>query len=156
MSVLRLTGNDVIKINERLISDLPHAEVGKVDFPTDIVTMKTGKNGNAIVAGNASGKQSTFELRVLRGSADDKYLNNLLAVQEQGFSRDGAPDFVALTGTLVKMIGDGAGKVISDKYLFAFGVFKKLVPAVSNVEGDVEQGIAMYIIEFASATRVIG
>ena len=147
---MRLVGNDTITINDRLIVDLPHGEVGKVSFPNDLVTVKTGKNGNAIYASNASGSQATFELKVLRGSADDAYLNEQIATYQNDPTK-----FNLMNATLVKMIGDGAGEVTSDTYILTGGVFTKMVEGVSNVEGDVEQAVSQYTMQFAMAPRAI-
>jgi len=150
MSVFRLTGADTIKINERLLTDFPSGDICKVTFATDIVTVKTGKNGNAIYAGNVAGNQATMELRVLRGSDDDKFMNSLLS----GY-RNSPTSFSLMTGELVKQIGDGQGNVTNDTYLLTGGAFTKLVEGVSNVEGEIEQAVSLYTMQFASAPRAI-
>ena len=150
MGVFKLTGNDVIKINERLFTDLPSGEVCKVSFSTDIVTVKTGKNGNAIFASNESGNQATMELRVLRGSSDDKWLNSLLLSYKNDPTK-----FVLMSAELIKRMGDGQGNVSNDTYILQGGAFTKLVEGVSNVEGDIEQAVSKYTMMFAIAPRAI-
>lgn len=150
MSVFRLSGQDTIKINSRLLTDFPDGDVCKVTYSTDIVTVKTGKNGNAIFASNESGQQATMELRVLRGSDDDKFLNSLISDY-----RNAPTKFVLMTGELIKQIGDGAGNLVADTYILSGGVFTKLVEGVSNVEGDVQQSVSMYTMQFASSPRAI-
>lgn len=150
MSVLRLTGADTITINGRLITDLPHAEVAKLTYPSDICVVKTGKNGNAIYAKNETGNQATLELKVLRGGVDDKILNSQMSLYNTN-----SAGYVLMNGELVKVFGDGAGNLTKDTYVLTGGVITKRVEAVSNVEGDVEQAIATYTMQFAIAPRSI-
>ena len=158
MAVFRLTGQDTIKISGRLMSDFPSGDVCKVTFATDIVTVKTGKNGNAIFASNETGNQATVELRVLRGSDDDKFLNSLLSAYRNAPTR-----FVLMSGELIKNIGTGVAageggteaQVVADTYILSGGVFTKLVEGVSNVEGDIEQAVSLYTMMYAYAPRAI-
>lgn len=150
MSVLRLTGADSITINGRLITDLPHAEVAKLTYAADLVTVKTGKNGNAIFAKNETGNQATLELKLLRGGVDDKTLNQQIALYNTNSAA-----YVLLNGELTKVLGDGLGNLTSDTYILTGGVITKRIEAVVNVEGDVEQAIALYTMQFALAPRSI-
>lgn len=158
MAVFRLTGQDTIKISGRLLTDFPSGDNCKVTFATDIVTVKTGKNGNAIYASNESGNQATVELRVLRGSDDDKFLNSLLSSYRNNPTR-----FVLMSGELIKNIGTGVAtrkggdeaSVTEDTYVLTGGVFTKLVEGVSNVEGEIEQAVSMYTMMFAIAPRAL-
>jgi hypothetical protein len=158
MAVYRLTGQDTIKISGRLMSDFSSGDVCKVTFATDIVTVKTGKNGNAIFAGNETGNQATVELRVLRGSDDDKFLNSLLSSYRNSPTR-----FILMSGELIKNMGTGKSaseggqeaQVVADTYILSGGVFTKLVEGVSNVEGDIEQAVSLYTMMFAYAPRAI-
>ena len=150
MATMRLVGNDTIILDGRTFADFGSGEIGKISFSTDIATVKTGKNGNAVFASNESGNQATLELRLLRGSSDDKTLNTKL----QSYKSDSVL-FVLMTGSLVKRVGDGAGKVTNDTYILSGGVFTKNVEVVSNVEGDVEQALSVYTMQFAVAPRAI-
>jgi len=150
MGTVTLTGNDTILLNRRVISDLADADAATLGFPNEIASIKTGKNGNSIFALNESGKQCKVVLRVIRGSADDKYFNALLAQQQANFVAT-----VLLSGEFIKKIGDGKGNVIKDTYIMSGGVFTKQVDAKSNAEGDVEQGISIYNIDFSNAPRAI-
>lgn len=150
MNSVALSGNDTITINNHVFNDLADGNVVELDFPTDIASVKTGKNGNSIYGLNESGKQADVKIRVLRGSADDKFLNNLLSQQQANFAGT-----VLLSGTFIKKIGDGQGNVTSDTYIMGGGVFMKQIPGKSNVEGDTEQSVAMYTMKFSNAPRVL-
>ena len=150
MSTVALSGADTIKINNRIMADLADGDCVVLTFPNDRVQVKTGKNGNSIYGLNESGKQSEVVMRVVRGSADDKYLNSVLAQQNNNFS-----GFVLMIGEFTKRVGDGSGAVASDTYIMSGGVFSKQVGAKSNVEGDIEQSVSIYTLKFSNSPRVI-
>lgn len=151
MSTVSMTGADTIKINNRILADLADGDCIALDYPNDVASVKTGKNGNSIYALNESGKQSEVTIRVVRGSADDKFLLNLLAAQQNNFA-----GFILMLGEFTKRIGDGQGNVAGDTYIMSGGIFSKQIPGKSNVEGDSEQSISIYTLKFANAPRVIG
>jgi hypothetical protein len=150
MAKLSLTGSDTVVINNQLLSDFADGNVVEMEYPNDIANVKVGKNGNAIFGFNASGVMSEGKLRIIRGGNDDKFLNNLLIQQNNNFAGT-----ILLAGTFIKKLGDGAGNITSDTYILSGGIFQKVVPAKSNVEGDTEQSVALYTFKFASAIRVI-
>jgi hypothetical protein len=150
MSTLALSGNDTVNINNRIFSDLADGNCVELTFPNDIANVKTGKNGNSIYGLNETGKQCEVKLRVIRGSSDDKFLNNLLAQQQQNFAQT-----VLMIGQFIKKLGDGAGNVTSDTYIMSGGIFTKIPEAKTNVEGEPEQSVAMYTLKFSNAPRVI-
>ena len=150
MSTVALTGSDTVMINNQLITDLADGNCVELTFPNDIAQVKTGKNGNAIYGLNESGKQCEMKLRVIRGSNDDKLLNNLLANQANNFA-----GFPLMIGQFVKQVGDGAGNIAADTYITSGGIFTKRIEAKSNVEGDTEQSVAIYTIKWSNAPRVI-
>lgn len=150
MATVAMSGSDTIKLNNRLLSDLADGDCVALTFPNDIAQVKTGKNGNSIYGLNETGKQCELVMRVVRGSADDKFLNNLMSVQQNGFAA-----FPLMVGEFVKRIGDGAGNVANDTYITSGGVFTKMIEAKSNVEGDTEQSVCIYHLKFSNAPRVI-
>lgn len=150
MSTIALSGSDSATINNRILSDFADGNCIELTFPNDIAQVKTGKNGNSIYGLNESGKQCELKLRIIRGSNDDKFLNNLLANQQNNFA-----GFPLMIGQFVKQVGDGKGNVTSDTYIVSGGVFTKQIEAKSNVEGDTEQSIAMYTMKFSNSPRVI-
>lgn len=150
MSTVALSGSDTIIINNRPLADLADQNCVELTFPNEIASVKTGKNGNSIYGLNETGKQSEVKVRVIRGSADDKFLNNLLAQQQANFA-----GFVLMIGQFIKKIGDGAGNIASDTYIMSGGVFTKQVEAKMNVEGESEQSVCIYTIKFSNNPRVI-
>lgn len=150
MSAVALSGSDTINVNNQVLTDLADGNAVELTFPNDIANVKTGKNGNSIYGLNESGKQAEAKIRVLRGSSDDKFLNNLLSQQQANFAGT-----VLLIGQFIKKIGDGLGNITSDTYIMSGGVFTKQIEGKMNVEGDTEQSIAIYTIKFSNAPRVL-
>lgn len=150
MSAVALSGQDTIIINNYIFVGLADQNYVDLTYPNDIMNVKTGKNGNSIFGFNESGKQCEVKIRVLRGSADDKFLLNLLSQQQQN-----AAGFVLLQGQFIKKIGDGNGKITSDTYIMSGGVFTKQIEGKSNAEGETEQSLAMYTLKFTNAPRVL-
>lgn len=151
MSTVAMSGSDTIIINNRILNDLAVGTVAELTYPSELASVKTGKNGNSIYGLNESGRQAELKLAVIRASSDDKFLNGLLAQQKQNFA-----GFTLVNGQLVKSIGDGQGNVTSDTYILGGGVFTKTPEAKSNVEGEAEQSIVHWTIRFSNAPRTIG
>lgn len=148
-----LTGKDTQQIGSRglalrVLADLADGDAGNLDFPNNLVEVKTGKNGNTIYAFNATGKVCTYTARVLRGSADDKYFN----AQMNLYLKDPAA-YVLLDGEFIKRAGDGQGNVVSDVYRVSGGIPQKMPNAKENVEGDTEQAVTVWQIAFANTER---
>lgn len=150
MSTIALSGSDTISLNNHVFSDLADGNCVELTFPNDIANVKTGKNGNSIYGLNESGKQCEVKIRVIRGSNDDKFLNNLLAQQQNNFAGT-----ILMIGQFIKKLGDGLGNITSDTYIMSGGVFVKQVEAKTNVEGETEQSVAMYAVKFSNAPRAI-
>jgi hypothetical protein len=151
MSTTSLTGKDTIKVNGRILNDFADGDVAKITFPNNLVEVKTGKNGNSIYAYNYTGRQAELELRILRGSSDDKFLNNLL----QLFNNDPAA-FALLTGEFTKNVGDGVGGVTGITYILSGGAFRKQVDVGENADGGTDQAVAIYQMIFSNAPSAIG
>lgn len=146
-----LTGSDVTKINNRLLTDLADGDAVTLTFPNDISNIKTGKEGNAIFAKNETGNQAEVVIRVLRGSADDRYLNNELNALKNDFS-----GYVLLNAEFIKKVGDGQGNITHDTYLCTRGMPAKQVEAKTSSEGDTEQSVSVYTLRFAYCERTLG
>lgn len=150
MGTVALTGSDTISINNRIFADLADGNCVELTFPNDIASVKTGKNGNSLYGLNESGRQSEVKIRVIRGSADDKFLNSLLAQQQANFA-----GFPLMLGEFIKKLGDGLGNITNDTYIMSGGVFSKQVEAKMNVEGESEQSVSIYTLKFSNTPRVI-
>ena len=150
MSTTALSGSDVVNINNRVFADLADGDFANLTFPNEIANVKTGKNGNSIYSFNATGEQCDFVLRLIRGSADDKFMNNLLAQQQANFA-----GFILMIGQFIKKIGDGQGNVQSDTYIMSGGIFVKKQEAKGNAEGDSEQSVVIYNLRFANSPRTL-
>lgn len=146
-----LTGSDTLKLNLRVLADVADGDFATLTFPNDLADLKTGKNGNSIYAFNETGRQVELVIRVIRGSADDKWLLNQLNVMKNDFA-----SFVLLNGEFIKRVGDGAGNITSDTYLLTGGIFSKNIETKSNAEGDTEQSVSVYTLRFANCDRTIG
>ena len=122
MSKVSLVGNEIINLNDNLISDLAEGTVATLTFDDDIASLATGKNGNTIYTLNESGKAATLTLRVLRGTENDIYLNSLMVLLETDL-----PSFPLIYGEIIKRIGDGQGVVKKDTYVLSGGIFTRKV-----------------------------
>jgi hypothetical protein len=145
-----LTGNDTLILAGMLITAFAEGDNWELNFEGKLAEAKTGKNGNSVYALNATGRKASVKLRLIRGSEDDKSLNSLLRAQELDM-----PSFVLLDATLIKRLGDGRGGVSSDVTNLSGGIFSKKVPTTSNVEGNTDQAIAVYELEFTNSPRAL-
>lgn len=150
MASVSLSGNDTVSINNRVFADFAEGNIVELTFPNEIANVKTGKNGNSIYGFNATGKQCELKIRLIRGSSDDKFLNNLLTQQQASFATT-----ILMDGQFIKKIGDGKGGVLSDTYVLGGGIFVKQVEGKSNVEGDSEQSVSIYSMKFSNSPRIL-
>lgn len=150
MAVVSMTGNDTVSINNRVLADFADATIATLTFDIDIATVKVGKNGNAIYALNENGRQSSVELRLVRGTPDDVFFNQLLISQNANFA-----GFALMIGQFVKFVGDGFGNITHDTYIMSGGIFIRNVDVQSNVEGDTNQSVSVYRMRFANIPRAI-
>jgi hypothetical protein len=148
MGSFSLTGADNLVLSNQPMVDVADGDWFTLTFPNTLAEVKTGKNGNSIFASNAMGQQAEATLRLLRGSANDLFLDALLQNQIQDFST-----FITLSGTFSKRIGDGQGNITPDQYVASGGIFTQEVDAKSNAEGDTEQSVSVYRMKFANVQR---
>ncbi len=148
MNVYALSGNDTIQITDLVLRDFGDGDVANLTFPNDLVAVKNGKNGNAVFNLTASGRQADLEIKVIRGSNDDRALQALLNTMLADF-----PSFELLDGYFVKRIGDGQGAVTFDTILLSAGVFTKIPEAKENTEGDTNTALTIYRMKFANTKR---
>jgi hypothetical protein len=150
MDGVSLTGNDTFILNERILSDLADGDTINIDVPNDIAAGKSGKNGNIIIAFNATGKTTNISLRVLTGSSDDKYINSLYS----SYVNDPA-SFPLVQGEYIKRAGDGSGNVSNIVYKLNKGYIAKMPVTKENVEGDTEQSVTVWNFNFHNTERLI-
>lgn len=143
MSDVSLTGLDTVQIDGRIFNDLADGTPFDIEFPEPYGMVKVGKNGNAVYAKNSMGILVDVTLRVLLGSSDDQYLLGRMAQWNADES-----SFVLLTSMFVKRVGDGQGNVQTKIYNMTGGYFKKGVSAKTVAEGDTEQSVAVYTMQF--------
>jgi hypothetical protein len=145
-----LTGKDTFIIDGFNIVDLADGDNSTLTHPNELMTVKSGKNGNTIYAYNQQGNLAETVLRVIRGSASDRFLNARMK------ALDFEPAaFVLMQGTFIKRVGNGFGFITSDTYILVGGAFFKQVDASSNSEGNVDQAVSVYSIRWGNAVRAI-
>lgn len=145
-----LTGNDVVVIDGRVFHGYADQDYVRLAFDNDISNLKVSKDGNTIFALNETGNIVKVTIRLLLGSADDVVLNSRFQQMKNDFS-----GFTLMEGSFTKRIGDGAGNVKNVIYTMAKGIFKKMVDAGSNAEGNTEQSVAVYELLFRNQSRAI-
>lgn len=150
MGAVALTGADTIQIDSRVLTDLADGDAVRLEFSDEIAVAKPGKNGNVIYAFNEMGRRVDCVVRVLLGSADDKYLNSRLQAMKNDFSQ-----FTLASGSFSKRVGNGSGVISTVVYQCSGGVFKRQVNAKTSSEGDTEQSVAEYTITYGNGDRSI-
>jgi len=146
-----LTGKDTITIGNRVLNDFADGDAVKITFPNDIVKIKTGKNQTTIFAKDETGNNCDVEMRLLRGSADDRYFKSQFA----SYKKDPAA-YQLFFGRAIKRLGDGLGSVVSDVIDLSAGVQVREVDYQDNSEGDTNQAVAIYHFKFAIGSSSIG
>jgi len=153
MGTFTVTSADTLTLKDRVFTDFADDDVTQITFPNDAVTMKTGKNRNTIYAKNETGNNANLVLRLVRGSADDQFMQAELAKMEQDFVSMGL-----FKGEFVKRIGngeEGANNVVRDVYTLLGGVIVRRVDGKENLSGDTSQAVSVYNMTFAQAQRII-
>lgn len=150
MPTVAITGKDTLVLNGHVFHDLADQDCGKIVYDEDVSKLKVGKDGNAVIGLNQQGRSGTLTIRVVLGSADDKYLNGLLAA----YLTDSA-GYVLDLGSLFKNVGDGQGNRNSVVYQMAGGVPKRNPEATINTEGDPAQSVAEWTWLISQISRAI-
>lgn len=145
-----LTGNDTTKLDNRIFTGQADGDSVMIDIPNNLVEATTGKGGNTIFSKNATGANATVTIRLLVGSADDKYMNSRLAEYQND-----ASSFVLFQGEFIKRVGDGQGNISNVIYTLSGGIIQKYPAAKDNQAGDNEQGVAVWQLFFPSIERKI-
>ena len=145
-----ITGDDTLIINGQKILTAADGGIFDLSRPNAMAEGRIGKNGNAIVAAKQTGFLADLNLRLLLGTVADKFLLELLNT-----FLNFPPGFSLLTGQFTKNLGDGAGNIQHVTYNLAGGYFLKDTPMTSHTEGNTDQAIAMYPIQWLYAKRAI-
>jgi hypothetical protein len=145
-----ISGKDAILFNGRSLADTADNDVIAITFPNNLVNSSMTKKDELIYAVNYGGKIVQVTIRVILGSADDKYLNKRLNA-----FLDNPPAYVQDTLNYVKNVGDGAGNLGKIEYNMSQGVPVKMVEAKENTAGDTEQAIAIYQFNFKLDARIL-
>lgn len=150
MPTYNLVSDGTLTLYDRVFNDFADDDISAITFPNDLVTVKTGKNGNTIYSKNEPGRNATAVLRLIRGSSDDQFMQTKLSLMKQ--------DFVATElafGEFAMRLGDGSGNIARDVYTLKGGVITRPVDGKENVSGDTAQGVSVYNLVFADAERSI-
>ena len=148
MAVYSLTGNDTFILDGFIIDEFADQSTITIEYGNAKVGHTTGKNGNTIFSTDKQGDNATVTLRLMAGGKNDILLNGKSLQQDRDL-----PSFPPMTATFAKRIGDGTGKVKYITYNLEGGVFENNVGASENLQGDTEQGIAVYTLFFAKAVK---
>lgn len=156
---LRVTGNDIVQIGLSAsglttITSFADGDYARVTFPNDIMNFTIGKNRNMLAAYNAMGTLAELELRLLRGSKEDKFLQD----QFPTFASDEL-SFSFIFAKVIKNLGvsnEGAtASTIEEIYTLNNGIISKAPEIVSNVSGSTDQGVVVWQVRFAEFTRTV-
>lgn len=150
MSSVTITGKDTLVLNGHVFNNLADGDCGKIVYDEDLTKLKVGKDGNAAFGQNQQGRAGTLNIRVLIGSADDKYLNSLLAEYLSDSS-----GYVLDLGSLFKNVGDGKGNRNSVVYQMLGGVPKKQPEVKINADGDPNQSVSEWTWQLAQVVRSV-
>lgn len=147
----RLTGDDSFVLWGRAITDLADGDVVTIVADNNIATSVVGKGSNVIVAKDEQGKKCTITLRLLKGSEDDRFIQNYYKTYEIDSAL-----FLMGNGSFAKRLGDGKGNVTFDtKYLSAVHFTRAPYDATWNVNGATDQAVTVYTMQ-ALIERTLG
>ena len=156
---LRVTGNDIVQIGLSAsalttITSFADGDYARVTFPNDIMNFTIGKHRNMLAAYNAMGTLAELELRLLRGSKEDKFLQD----QFPTFASDSL-SFSFIFAKVIKNLGvsnEGAtASTIEETYTLNNGIIAKAPEIISNVSGSTDQGVVVWQVRFAEFTRTV-
>jgi len=143
-----LVGQDTIVLNGRTLSNLGFGTVVDISIPSALVEIESGKDGSAIYAMNQAGRQAEVKVRVLVGTPDDVFLNNLNERFKANFAGS-----ELINASFVKRTGDGHGNITTTTWVLSGGV-PGTVPADKwDVNGNTEQALMEYSFKFSRAER---
>jgi len=128
--------------NQRTFAELANNNAISVAFNDETGTMDTLKGG-AVFSINVAAKKATLSVRVIKAGSDDAWLNQKL--NELLNLRTSAK---ALDGSVIGNFGDGKGNLRKLTATLTFGFVKKRINLTANYNGDNEQAISEYTVDF--------
>lgn len=148
--IYSLTANDTFVIFDRVFTAFADDDVSTITLPEELYKIKTGKNNNTIFTQNMPGFNSDVVLRLMKGSSDDQFLANKLALFQQDL-----PSALLANGRFAKRYGNGEGQWVTEVYTLGGGIITKIPEGKENVSGDSVQSVAIYNMKFAITQRSI-
>lgn len=144
------TGADSLAITKdtltRNLKNFAQGAIAQVTFNNDIANSDVAKDGG-IVSPDVRGGLAELTVRLLAGSDDDNFFLNEIASYRQNSS-----GYIMLGATFIKNFGDGRGNVSKRTYTLNGGAVSRIPQFTTDVNGDVEQAINVYLIRFIDST----
>lgn len=143
------TGQDIIKFNDRILKDFANGDVAIITYPNELHGMTNGKDGNSMAAHNEQGNIAELQLRVIKGSSDDKYFNSLIIAWKTHSS-----DFASSTAELTKVVSVDNG-ITNEVTTLGFVIPANNVETKTNTDGDTEQVVSVYRFRAGRSQRAL-
>lgn len=143
------TGQDIIKYKDRILNDFANGDVAIITYPNELHGMANGKNGNAMAAHNEQGNQAELQLRVIKGSPDDKYLNSEVIAWKTH-----SPSFTPANAELTKVISVDNG-LTNEVTSLGFLIPSANIETKTNTDGDTEQVVSVYRFRAGRSERAL-
>lgn len=143
------TGKDIIKFNDRILSNFANGDCTIVTFPNELHGMANGKDGNSLAAHNEQGNIAELEMRIIKGSADDKYLNSFILAW-----KNHSDEFAPATVECTKMITTETGRV-NETLSLGFIFPSNQIETRSNTDGDTDQMVSVYRFRAGTSSRAL-
>lgn len=140
---------DLIEVNGRQLTALADGDCVVITYPNELSSLKTGKNGNNIGVHNEAGRNADVQIRLIKGSGDDKFFTSIVNAWKNRLDT-----FEPMTATFTKTIVVDGGKA-SEIVSCSFGLPVKDIETKENVEGDTEQAISVITLRFGDHSRSI-
>lgn len=133
---------------EFTLSDFADGTVAQLTAPNELSQTSTGWNGNSLGAHNEPGRQRECTLRIVKGSADDKRLNENYNLWKNRDLR-----YKPFNATFIKNVGHNDGSITPDTVECYFGLPAGQPEQVTDVAGDTNQVVSVYMIRFGNSER---
>lgn len=146
------TGLDLLQMTdyqgEFTLSDFADGTVAELAASNELSTVVTGYNGNGLGAHNEPGRQRTLTLRLVKGSGDDKRINESYELWKKRDLR-----FKPFKCVFTKNISHSDGSITHDVVECYFGLPTGVPSQSINTSGEIEQDVTIYTITFADHMR---